>query len=271
MGGMQALQWAVQYPDAVQSVDRARHVRAPLAAADRVQRGRAAGHHERPALAGRGLLRGRTRRGRGSPSRACSATSRTCPTGMERKFGRRLQDRRRAATASTPTSRSRATWNTRARPSWIASTRTRCSTSRARSTTSISSSQAARSATPSAAASAAYLFLTFSSDWLYPPYHLEEAADAARAAGRPVSYREIPSDYGHDAFLLEHEAQAPSFARFLPRAIGIIRGATQAGVAAAMPISRHRRHSPRFALGLLAVVCAVVAVGLGRRPRRLPK
>jgi len=78
------------------------------------------------------------------------------------------------------------------------------------------------------ASDAAFLFLTFSSDWLYPPYHLEEVADAARAAGRPVGYREVPSEYGHDAFLLEHEAQEPVIRAFLPRAIGIIRGATRA-------------------------------------------
>jgi homoserine O-acetyltransferase/O-succinyltransferase len=59
------------------------------------------------------------------------------------------------------------------------------------------------------------LLLTFSSDWLYPPYHLERVAEAASAAGRRVSYREIPSDYGHDAFLLEHEAQEPLIRAFL--------------------------------------------------------
>jgi homoserine O-acetyltransferase len=66
-----------------------------------------------------------------------------------------------------------------------------------------------------AGSEADYLFLTFSSDWLYPPRHLETAAEAACAAGRTVSYREIPSDYGHDAFLLEHEAQAPLIRAFL--------------------------------------------------------
>jgi homoserine O-acetyltransferase/O-succinyltransferase len=62
---------------------------------------------------------------------------------------------------------------------------------------------------------ATFLFLTFSSDWLYPPYHLEEVADAAASAGRTVRYREIPSDYGHDAFLLEHQAQEPVIRAFL--------------------------------------------------------
>ena len=59
------------------------------------------------------------------------------------------------------------------------------------------------------------LLLTFSSDWLYPPYHLERVAEAACAAGRRVSYHEIPSDDGHDAFLREHEAQAPVIRAFL--------------------------------------------------------
>ena len=62
---------------------------------------------------------------------------------------------------------------------------------------------------------AEFLFLTFSSDWLYPPHHLEGVAEAAQAAGRRVTYREIPSDYGHDAFLLEHEAQEPIIRAFL--------------------------------------------------------
>ena len=62
---------------------------------------------------------------------------------------------------------------------------------------------------------AEFLFLTFSSDWLYPPHHLEGVAEAAQAAGRRVTYREIPSDYGHDAFLLEHQAQEPIIRAFL--------------------------------------------------------
>jgi len=71
-----------------------------------------------------------------------------------------------------------------------------------------------------AGSEADYLFLTFSSDWLYPPRHLEAAADAAASAGRSVGYREIPSDNGHDAFLLEHEAQEPIIRAFLGDSAG---------------------------------------------------
>ena len=73
----------------------------------------------------------------------------------------------------------------------------------------------ARSPRPSADSSAKFLLMTFSSDWLYPPCQLR-AVDAAigRAAG-DATYREIPSDYGHDAFLLEHEQQEPLVRAFL--------------------------------------------------------
>jgi homoserine O-acetyltransferase len=66
-----------------------------------------------------------------------------------------------------------------------------------------------------AASDAAFLLLTFSSDWLYPSSQLAALAAAVDRAGRPVRYQDIPSDYGHDAFLLEHRAQAPLITAFL--------------------------------------------------------
>jgi homoserine O-acetyltransferase/O-succinyltransferase len=65
--------------------------------------------------------------------------------------------------------------------------------------------------------SAKYLFITFSSDWLYPPYQLEEVARAIRRAGGDPTYCEIKSDYGHDAFLLEHDFQEPLIRAFLEK------------------------------------------------------
>ncbi len=60
-----------------------------------------------------------------------------------------------------------------------------------------------------------FLLLTFTSDWLYPAYHLERVAAALESAGRPVEYHCLKSDYGHDAFLLEHAQQEPIVRRFL--------------------------------------------------------
>jgi homoserine O-acetyltransferase len=62
-----------------------------------------------------------------------------------------------------------------------------------------------------------YLFITFSSDWLYPPHQLKEVAQAIRRGGGDASYCEINSDYGHDAFLLEHATQEPLIRSFLDR------------------------------------------------------
>jgi homoserine O-acetyltransferase len=78
---------------------------------------------------------------------------------------------------------------------------------------------------------AALLLMAFSSDWLYPPYQLADLATAARAADRRVTYHELPSDYGHDAFLLEHEAQAPLIRRFLSGAAAACSAVQGSGLA----------------------------------------
>ena len=63
--------------------------------------------------------------------------------------------------------------------------------------------------------SARFLVISFSSDWLYPPYQSKEIVKALKANGADVSYCEIPSSYGHDAFLLEEEAQTHLIKGFL--------------------------------------------------------
>lgn len=47
--------------------------------------------------------------------------------------------------------------------------------------------------------------VSFSSDWLYSPTQCREFALAMTRAGRPITYAELPSPYGHDAFLVEAE------------------------------------------------------------------
>jgi homoserine O-acetyltransferase/O-succinyltransferase len=50
---------------------------------------------------------------------------------------------------------------------------------------------------------ASFLVISVSSDWLYPPYQSQEIVSALTANEREVHYSEIRSNYGHDAFLLE--------------------------------------------------------------------
>jgi homoserine O-acetyltransferase len=63
--------------------------------------------------------------------------------------------------------------------------------------------------------SARTLLIAFSSDWLYPPSGSEELAAALRAAGREVQLHVIEAPYGHDCFLLEEARQTPMIQQFL--------------------------------------------------------
>jgi homoserine O-acetyltransferase len=59
------------------------------------------------------------------------------------------------------------------------------------------------------------LLVAFSSDWLYPPSASREIREALRAAGRPAEFEVIEAPYGHDCFLLEEAKQTPIIRRFL--------------------------------------------------------
>jgi homoserine O-acetyltransferase/O-succinyltransferase len=61
------------------------------------------------------------------------------------------------------------------------------------------------------------LLISFSSDWLYPPTSSGEIAEALSALGQPVESQVIEAPYGHDCFLLEEARQIPIIRRFLNR------------------------------------------------------
>lgn len=50
-----------------------------------------------------------------------------------------------------------------------------------------------------------WLVLSFTSDWLFPPFQSQELVQALVASGKPVSYCNVPSECGHDAFLLPQD------------------------------------------------------------------
>jgi len=64
-------------------------------------------------------------------------------------------------------------------------------------------------------ATCAFLVVSFSSDWLFPTYMSKEIVSALRRNSLDVSYAEIQSDYGHDAFLLEVESLSRLIVNFL--------------------------------------------------------
>jgi len=65
--------------------------------------------------------------------------------------------------------------------------------------------------------SARTLLIAFSSDWLYPPAGSEELAAALRTLGKDVELHIIDAPYGHDCFLLEEARQTPMVQQFLAR------------------------------------------------------
>jgi homoserine O-acetyltransferase len=66
-----------------------------------------------------------------------------------------------------------------------------------------------------ARARARFLVLSFSSDWLYPPSDSAALVETLRATGGDVEAHVIESTYGHDAFLLEEAALTGYIERFL--------------------------------------------------------
>lgn len=62
-----------------------------------------------------------------------------------------------------------------------------------------------------------FLVISFTSDWLYPSYQSQEIVTALRRRNQDVAYIELPSTYGHDAFLLEVEEQTQVVRGFLDR------------------------------------------------------
>ena len=62
---------------------------------------------------------------------------------------------------------------------------------------------------------ARFLVISFSSDWLYPSYQSQEMVRALRSRNRDVAYVELQSNYGHDSFLVDVAEQSTLVAGFL--------------------------------------------------------
>ncbi len=68
-----------------------------------------------------------------------------------------------------------------------------------------------------------FLVISFSSDWLFTPAQSEEIVEALCAEGKDVTYCNIYSPYGHDAFLLESASQDRLIAGFLESTLDRVR------------------------------------------------
>jgi homoserine O-acetyltransferase len=64
---------------------------------------------------------------------------------------------------------------------------------------------------------AAFLVVSFTSDWLYPTYQSRGMVKAMKKNGLDVSFCEIEAEWGHDAFLLPNERLTSVIRGFLER------------------------------------------------------
>lgn len=62
-----------------------------------------------------------------------------------------------------------------------------------------------------------FLVVSFTSDWLYPSYHSKDLVRALHAVDADVTYLDIASTWGHDAFLLEVDTMTRLIESFLDR------------------------------------------------------
>ena len=62
-----------------------------------------------------------------------------------------------------------------------------------------------------------FLVISFTSDWLYPSYQSLEIVNALRGRNHDVTYCELTSNYGHDAFLVDVGEQTGILKGFLAR------------------------------------------------------
>lgn len=65
--------------------------------------------------------------------------------------------------------------------------------------------------------SAGYLVISFSSDWLYTEAQARELTEALRAVSRPVEEHRVQAVYGHDSFLVEVDTMTALVGGYLAR------------------------------------------------------
>jgi homoserine O-acetyltransferase len=217
MGGMQALQWAVSYPERVRSA-------IVLASTARTS-AQTIALNEVPRQAiyadpnwNRGEYYGQDSPNAGlAVARMIGHITYLSETSMREKFGRRLQDRERYgyefATEFEVESYLKYHGN-RFTTRFDANSFLYITKAIDYFDLSLGHADLAEAF---AAVQAKFLVLSYSSDWLYPPEQSEEMVRALLRSGADASYVEIQSDYGHDAFLLEVERLGELTRDFLAR------------------------------------------------------
>src|SRR5579871_344315 len=199
MGAMQALQWAVAYPDAVASA-------IPIAGTARHSPQQIAFNEVgRQAIMADPDWRDGNYYGQHPPARGLSVARMVghitymSDASMREKFGRRLRDEKMFEVESYLRYRGGQFVDRFDANSYIYITK-------AMDYFDLTGGRSLGSAFENV--KARFLVMSFTSDWLYPTYQSLEVVRALRGRNCDVAYCELPSTYGHDAFLVNVTEQA---------------------------------------------------------------
>ncbi len=221
LGGMQALEWAVDYPDRVRSI-------IPIAStAGFDTQGVAWNAIARNAIMADPDWQGGNYYGTGRAPRAGMGIARMVghvtylsALGMRLKFARKLQDREDYSYTLTETDYAVESYLRHQAESFSRrfDANTYLYLSRALTYFDLARTHGQGGLERALAqVRARTLLIAFSSDWLYPPRDSQQIADALRANGKDVELQVIEAAYGHDSFLLEEGRMTPIIASFLER------------------------------------------------------
>ncbi len=205
MGGMQTLQWAASYPQSVRAV-------VPIACAARHSAQNIAFHEVgRQAIMadpdwknGEYQLAG-TRPAKGlAVARMAAHITYLSEMALQRKFGRALQNRAALSFQFAPDFQIESYLHHQGQSfvdrfdanSYLYITR-------AMDYFDLAEEHAGQLAEAFRGSPTRFCIISFTSDWLFPPVENKRVAHALNAVAAPVSFVEIKSDKGHDAFLLD--------------------------------------------------------------------
>jgi homoserine O-acetyltransferase len=224
LGGMQALEWAVAYPERVRSI-------IPIASTDAFDtQGLAWNAIARQAImadpdwqGGRYYGSGRSPKAGIGVARMVGHVTYLSAIGIRRKFGRRLRAQQDYAYTLTEPEFAVESYLRHQADGFAArfDANTYLYLSRALTYFDLARTHGGGDLERAlAGVRASTLLIAFSSDWLYPPRDSERIAGALRANGKEVDLQIIEADYGHDSFLLEEAKMTPMIASFLARIYG---------------------------------------------------
>jgi homoserine O-acetyltransferase/O-succinyltransferase len=221
LGGMQALEWAVLFPDQVDAI-------VPIASTHALHpQGMAWNAIARESILRDPAWQGGQYYGTGAAPSAGMGVARMVghvtylsAQALDGKFGRRLQEGDDVRYSITDAEFQVESYLRHQADSFVRrfDANTYLYTSRALTYFDLARQHGGGSLTKAlAGVSARTLLIAFSSDWLYPPSASREIADALRELGKPVELEVIDAPYGHDCFLLEEARQTPLIREFLSR------------------------------------------------------